>query len=170
MSEIRVITVEEKQAIVIKDKVGMMKLASIMGPAYSKIQEVCQFEGVHIDEVPFTSYVVENWQKTTQMGFFAMIANVLFHKWEIEMGFLINGKAALDHLDDIDVITIPGGQYLEAKHIGPYQKVGDTYKKLYAFACKNNLAMGPKSYEYYENDPTITPQEKLETKVLVPLA
>lgn len=169
MSEIKVITIEDKQAIVIRDTVGMMKLASIMGPAYSKIQEVSQFEGIHIDEVPFTSYVVDNWEKTTQMGFFGMIASVLFHKWEIEMGFLINGKATVDHVDDIDVITIPGGQFLETKHMGPYQKVGDTYKKLYAYASENNLILGPKSYEYYENDPSITPQEKLETRVLVPL-
>lgn len=169
MSEIKTVFIEEKEAVVIKDKVGMFKLASVMGPAYRKIQEVSQFEGLHLDKVPFTSYVVQNWKKTTQMGFFGMLVNVLFHKWEIEMGFIINGEATLDHVDDIDVISIPGGKFLETTHIGAYKNVGETYKKLYAFAEENNLTMGGKSYEFYENDPTCTPEKELSTKVLVPL-
>ena len=54
-------------------------------------------------------------------------------------------------------------------HIGPYQKVGETYKKMVKFAKENNLALENESIEYYLNDPSTVTKDKLETEVLIPI-
>lgn len=168
MSDIKVVNTAERKAIVIRDRVGMLKMAKVMGPSYQKIQEVSQFEGIDIDSIPFTSYVVKDWKKTTSMGVFGSIASLLFEKWEIEMGFLINGEADLNHLDNIDVVHVPGGTCIEIEHVGPYKNVGTTYKKLYKYAQENSYTLGGKSYEFYLNDPRETDEFQLRTKIVVP--
>lgn len=168
MSEVNVITTEERKAIVIKDKVGILRMSKIMGPTFIKIMEVSQFEGIEIEPIPFTSYVVKDWKKTTSMGFMGTLASILFEKWEIEMGFLIHGSASMDHVDDINVVHVPGGTCIEMEHVGPYKSVGNTYKKIYNFAQENSYTLGGKSYEYYIDDPRETDESLLRTKILVP--
>lgn len=50
------------------------------------------------------------------------------------------------------------------------QKVGETYKKLDAYAKKKNLKLENASYEFYLNDPQKVSKDKLETEILVPIA
>ncbi len=162
-----IVTLKERKALIISDSLGMFKLAKAMGAAYPKIKSYLDSNNVIYNSAPFTSYVVDNWEKTVNMSGFSMVLSVFTQKWIIEMGYEIEGE--LENKDDMTVITLPSDEYIETMHIGPYQKVGDTYKKIYAFSEKGGRKLGGKSYEYYLNDPKETSKEKLETRVLVPL-
>jgi len=59
--------------------------------------------------------------------------------------------------------------YLRAIHIGPYQKIGDTYRKMIEYSNENNLKVKNESIEFYLNDPKTTQNSNLETELLIPL-
>lgn len=54
-------------------------------------------------------------------------------------------------------------------HIGPYEKVNDTYKVLFDHAKRNQYVIKGYPLEVYWSDPNKTPKEKLVTEVQVPI-
>lgn len=165
--EVELVTKEAKSALVITESVGTFKLGKVMGPAYMEIQNYLNQNGIQIKEAPFTIYQVENWEETINMSGLKAIISLFIKKWNIEMGFEI--PESMEGVGRIKPITLPRGQYLQTMHLGPYHKVGDSYKKIYQFSKENGYALGNCSYEYYLNDPRETPKDKLETKVIVPI-
>ena len=72
---------------------------------------------------------------------------------------------------ELGVQTIPGGDYAVTTHIGPYDKLGETYAKLYGGWLPQSGRM-PRSapcFEIYLNDPEGTDPEELITDIHVPL-
>ena len=72
---------------------------------------------------------------------------------------------------DIGVQIIPGGDYAMTTHFGPYDKLGETYARLFGqwlprSGCE--LRSGP-CFEVYLNDPHSTDPEDLLTDIYVPL-
>ena len=57
--------------------------------------------------------------------------------------------------------------YLRAMHYGPYQKVSETYRKMWNYANENKLKLENESFEFYLNDPTTVKKENIETEVLI---
>lgn len=167
-TNIDLITRDEQKALVISDTVGMMKLAKVMGPAYRKIQAHLKEKGIEPVSAPLTSYVVDNWEETVNMKGLKAFFSVFTKKWQIQMGFEVPDDT--EGTDTIEVIHLPAGEYLQTTHFGPYQKVGETYKKIYYHAKEQNLIPGVRSFEYYVNDPTKVTKDKLETRILVPVS
>jgi effector-binding domain-containing protein len=60
--------------------------------------------------------------------------------------------------------------YIKTVHHGPYHKVGQTYKKMYAWAKERDEVLGDESIECYLNDPRETKKSMLETMVLIPVS
>jgi len=60
-------------------------------------------------------------------------------------------------------------QYVKTFHYGPYQKVGATYKKMYAWAKAKDLSFENESIEFYLNDPRGTKKESSKTMALIPV-
>jgi len=56
-----------------------------------------------------------------------------------------------------------------AIHIGPYEKVGETYGKLMTWITDNKYLPSGPPREYYLNDPTQVPAESLKTKIVMPV-
>ena len=164
---VELITREQQKALIIKDSVGTLKLAKVMGPAYAKIMDYLKGKNVELC-TPFTSYHVGNWEETVNMSGLKMFFSLFTKKWDIEMGFEV--PANIDGSGEIQAITLPAGKYLQTMHIGPYNKVGESYKKIYKYAKEQKHTLGNCSYEFYLNDPRETPQNKLETQILVPVS
>lgn len=73
---------------------------------------------------------------------------------------------------DVGVQEIGGGDYAIARHVGPYDKLGDTYSQLcgsWLPASGRELRAAP-PLEFYRNSPMNTPPEQLITDVCMPLA
>lgn len=146
-----------------------MKLGKIMGPAYHEILNLITKQGLSCTEkdVPFTQYNHLDWDRVNQTGFFAMVYLLFFHKWNIDMGIPCPESAQGE--GRIKKLYVEEGKYVRMIHTGPYQKVGDTYKKIIEYAKKENLQLKNHSLEFYLNDPRNTPESELKTEVLVPV-
>ncbi len=73
---------------------------------------------------------------------------------------------------EIGVQTIAGGEYAVTTHLGPYERLGDTYAKLlgeWVPAHGRELRSAP-ALELYLNDPEGTEPEELITDIYAPLA
>jgi len=166
-TDIELIEKKEQRTLIIRDSVGMLKLPKVMGPAYKKIFEYLKEKDFEPTEAPFTGYQVDNWDEAINMSGLKMLMSVFTKKWDIEMGFEVP-----DHIEEhgnMEIKSLPAGEYLQALHVGPYQKVGQVYKRMYKYAKEHNLKLGDKSLEFYLNDPGKTTKDKLETRVLVPV-
>lgn len=168
MQTIEVIKRDERNSLTIKTSVNTFQLGKVMGPVYLRIMDYMKKNGEEPQKAPYTKYEVDEWETTVNMKGLKAFIHLFTKKWNIEMGFEkstpINGNG------EIKTQIIPAGKYLKTLHTGPYQKVGITYKKLYAFAKDKHLNLGNASYEYYLNDPREVPKDKLETEILVPIA
>jgi AraC family transcriptional regulator len=162
---VKLITRDEQKALVIRDQVSTLKLPKVMGPAYMKIAEYMKKKGAEPTEAPFTSYKVDNWDEAINIKGLKAIISLFTKKWDIEMGFPLTEDVPAT--DSIEISTLLGGEYIQILHVGPYQKVGDTYKKIYQYVQEHNLVLDNQSYEFYRNDPRDTPKDKLETLVLI---
>lgn len=74
-------------------------------------------------------------------------------------------------LNDIVVQTIPGGEFAVVTHIGPYNKLGQTYSKLFGrwLPQSGRELRSQPSLEFYLNDPQSTEPKELLTDIYVPL-
>jgi AraC family transcriptional regulator len=55
-------------------------------------------------------------------------------------------------------------------HVGPYEKVGDAYGKIFEFIGKNGFkAVGPTMEKYLDMDPAAVKPEELRTEINIPV-
>lgn len=77
------------------------------------------------------------------------------------MGQVEFDKLAFQYGDPITVAYI--------YHIGPYEKINDTYKVIFDHAKRNQYEIRGFPHEVYWNDPAKTPKERLVTEVQIPI-
>ena len=164
-NEIQIIKRDEQKALVVRDKVSMLQTSKAIGRAYGMIIEFMKRKGYEPEGAPFTSYKVDNWEKTVTISGLKMFISVFTQKWDITSGFHVPDD--MDGEGLIEAVTQPSGEYFHTVHIGPYYKIGEVYKRIYALANEQNRTLDNITYEYYENDPADTPKDKLETRVIV---
>jgi effector-binding domain-containing protein len=71
----------------------------------------------------------------------------------------------------LEVYEIPNGQYLMFKHIGPYERAGETFGVFMEWAYGHGVEFGEGPvFADYINDPESTPLEELATVIYVPVA
>ncbi|MBF0433011.1 MAG: GyrI-like domain-containing protein [Fibrobacteria bacterium] len=167
--EITVIKREETRALAISEKVGTMKLGKVMGPAYMLIMDLMKKAGVECgkDNIPFTVYKNIDWEQQNKTGLFAMINMMFFHKWDMDIG--IPCPETVKAEGRAREIKLQAGEFVQTMHRGPYMKVGETYKKIQAYAMGKGIKLKNYSIEFYQNDPRETPATELKTEVLVPV-
>jgi AraC family transcriptional regulator len=66
------------------------------------------------------------------------------------------------------------GEYAFAKvavclHVGPYDKVGETYAKMTAFIDQNGWKVAGPAMEKYLNNPQMVTPDKLQTELILPV-
>ena len=72
---------------------------------------------------------------------------------------------------EIGVQTIGGGEYAVVTHIGPYEKLGNTYAKLFGqwLPRSGRELRAEPGLEFYLNDPESTEPKELLTDIYAPL-
>jgi len=155
--------------IEIERLVPMMKMPKILGADYKAIFKYLNINGVEPTEetMPYTRYLDVDWESQMKKGALTNFIEVFTKKWHFHDG--IQSTKKLPDKDEFVSRRFTKRKYLRAMHYGPYQKVSETYKKMWEFAEENKLKLENESIEFYLNDPTIMKKEDIETEVLIPI-
>jgi AraC family transcriptional regulator len=71
----------------------------------------------------------------------------------------------------LEEVHVDGGKYAMTTHIGPYEQLPDTWRRLMGewLPASGHRTRAGVSYEIYGNDPTTTPPPLLETEIYIPI-
>jgi len=93
--------------------------------------------------------------------------NLDMNDMAVEIGFPI--KHPIPEDGEVKVRTIPGGPAGVCLYTGPYQELATAYQQLNSYIEAQGREPTGISYEFYMNDPAVTPPNELETQIIFPL-
>jgi len=134
----------------IRTRTAVQDLREVLGKSYGSIMGYLMELGEQPVDAPFTAYY-----------------NMDMQDLDVEIGFPV-GKA-LPTRGEIQASTMPEGQYASCVHTGPYSAIEPAYNALNAWIAQKGLEPTGVAYEFYLNDPTETPPEALQTRIVFPL-
>lgn len=82
---------------------------------------------------------------------------------DLEVALPVSGD--IKETDEIRYYELPKVKMVKTIHKGPYEKVGETYDKLFEWMAQNNREVKGPYREYYLNDPGEVPPEEILTEV-----
>jgi effector-binding domain-containing protein len=112
------------------------------------------------------AYLAEHLLKPAGEPFVAYY-NMDMQDLDIEAGIPVARK--LTGRGDIQCREFPGGKVAACLHVGPYSELGSVYETLNEWIQANNYQGTGVVYEFYFNDPAVTPPEDLKTEVAMAL-
>lgn len=166
--EIEIVEKEIGNVVEIEETIPMWKMPSVMSKDYFAIYKYLKSKGNEEIGKPYARYLDIDWSVETSKGFFSILLDCVLKKWHFYAG--IPSSIKLEDSDNMKAGVIESKKYIQTMHCGSYCKVGDTYKKLYAWSKEQNLSLQGESIEIYLNDPKETDKKGLKTQVLIPIA
>ncbi len=85
----------------------------------------------------------------------------------IKVGFVY--KSAVEGKGEIKKDRMNGGRFAQSTYVGPYENMSGTMAAFHEFIQANGFRGSGTVYEFYLNDPSNTPPDKLETLILMPV-
>jgi effector-binding domain-containing protein len=168
MEDIEIIEKEIGDVIEIEERVPVWKMPFVMSKDFNLILEYLKSKDVDCKEAPYARYINIDWELEMKKGAFANFVGLLTKKWHFRVGMPTSMK--IEGANDLKDRQIQNKKYVKTIQYGPYQDVGATYKKMYAWAKSQNLDFENESLELYLNNPKVTDKERLKTMVLIPVA
>lgn len=116
---------------------------------------------------PYVRYLGFDWHELSQEGRFAAFIKSFTRQWTLEVGIPMGSAAHPE--GEIFSSEVPGGEFVQALHVGPYKNVGDTYSTLLEWVKDRKLEVKAESLEIYLDDPASVKAHEMRTLVLVRL-
>jgi effector-binding domain-containing protein len=148
--ECKLLEKSARPALVIRTRAPVFRLAKVFGEAYAALEKYLAELKEQPAEAPFTGYF--------NMNMFSL---------DMAIGFPVH--RALPGNGKIVPFELPGGKAASCLYVGPYNKVSSAYKELDQWIRANGYKATGICYEFYLNDPTVTPQAELQTRIEFPL-
>lgn len=139
---------QEMKAVSIRTRSAAKDLPKVLGPLFMKIFSYIKELGEYPSGAPF-------------VGYFNMDMDDL----DIEVGFPVSKD--LPVREDMNMSLIPSGRCAMTMHTGPYTDIHYAYEELMEWMKKEGHEGSGAAYEFYLNDPATTPQEELQTKIMI---
>lgn len=98
---------------------------------------------------------------------FVAYYNLEMNDSAVEIGFPVSQPVHGD--GEVQARTIPGGPAGMCLYVGPYQELATAYQQLNAYIESQGREPTGVSYEFYLNNPAVTPPDELETQIFFPL-
>lgn len=135
----------------VRTRSAVEKLPELLGSIYKSIAEYLAELGQDPPQAPFAAYY-----------------NMDMQDLDVEAGFLVPGEFPAQ--GDIKPGEVPAGKYAVCMYVGPYNKIEPAYNALMDWVKEKGFTPTGVAYEYYLNDPAETPEDKLKTRIMFPLA
>ncbi|HSA35948.1 MAG TPA: GyrI-like domain-containing protein [Methanomassiliicoccales archaeon] len=149
MTSIEMVNTKETTAIAIRKKVKVSEIPAVMGSMFGELYPHLG-KDVRCAGPPFA----------------------LYHSWEgemmdMEVGFPIVGKGV--EAGNVRTIKLPAVRAAMAMHIGPYDKLMDTYNEMMGWMKVNGHQPASFMWEEYLNSPQEVPPSQLMTRLYWPV-
>jgi effector-binding domain-containing protein len=138
--DIKSTQLQEQPTAVLRETVPMVALRSFFGRAYGAVTGAAQQQHIQLAGPPFAMY-------------HGMPTDVV----DVEAGFPVAAPLPSSGDGGVTAGSLPGGQALEAMHIGPYETLPETYGAIMAKMRADGLIPGDTMWEYYLSDPAAEP-------------
>ncbi len=148
-SECKIIKKNAQPTMIVRTRSSVKDLPQVLGRIFGKIFQYIQNSGAHPNGAPYVAYY-----------------NMDMESLDIEIGIPVVNR--LQEKDEIIASEIPNGKYAEYIHVGPYNKLKESYIILIEWMKENNYNPMGVAYEIYLDDPGDMPSEKLRTQILFP--
>lgn len=136
--------------LAVRTRCAVAELPQVLGQTYGKIEAYLAQAGAQPVYAPFVVYY-----------------NMDMDALDIDIGFPVAG--GLPGVDEIQAHELPAGKVLSAFYTGPYEGMPEAYAAVDAFAQEHAVKRRGMVYEFYHNDPTVTPPDQLITEIVFPL-
>ena len=146
VAEVTIVQVIEVPTMSIRATVPNDKIGESMGEIYGELMGYVQKHGVNIIGPPFAYYHSFDMEKT-----------------DMECGFPVQKIGPEE--GRVKGFRLPAGKAAKAVHVGPYDRLVDTYTEVMRYLEEKKIAPSSVMWEYYMNDPTTTPPQELRTEV-----
>lgn len=115
----------------------------------------------------------ETWQAAERLGCRALMPFSRYFAIEgpgldMESGFIVDGPI-VQGLGRVEVVRLPGGEMAVATHVGPYDRLHETYHAMEGWLAEQGRIAGGPMWEVYLDDPQSVAPEALRTEVVIPL-
>jgi len=142
---------EARPVLSISSTTSVKDLPQTLGYAYMSVTKYIGRFGQQPKSEPFVAYY-----------------NMNMEALHIEAGYEVLG--GLPGHDDIRPSTIPAGRYATVTYTGPYSEMAVAYEALNKWMAENGHKPTGTVYEFYMNEPIVTPEDQLVTMIMFPLA
>ena len=134
----------------VRTRCAVAELQQVLGQTYSQIEAHLAQAGAQPVYAPFVVY-----------------NNMDMDALDIDVGFPVAPGVA--GAGEIQANELPAGRVLAAFYTGPYDDMPEAYAAVDAFAQEHDVKRRGMVYEFYHNDPTVTPPDQLMTEIVFPL-
>lgn len=152
MPEFEVIEVPEQPALAIRETIAYPDIPARMGEFLGEIASLMGRKGIAFVGPPYT----------------------LYHSWgagatDMEVGMPV--PPGIEGEGRVRATIRPGGRVVTGLHVGPYDKISETYAAMEAWMKEHGHAPASSMWEIYLTDPQVEKDPaKYETRLYWPLA
>ncbi len=150
LSRIEIVKKAKQPIISIKTTTELEKLPKLIKETYEKIEKYLAEIGEYPEDIPFVRYF-----------------NMEMENLKVEIGFPVSKE--LSGKEDIKFSHIEEMIAIYALYQGPYQEMGETYDEIINWIEENGMKTNGIFLESYYNSPDDVPEDKLLTRILMPL-
>lgn len=152
MTEFRIRDVTEQPTAVVKGHVPMAELRGFFDRAYRQVFTAVGQQGVQPAGPPFGYYPAKPGEMV-----------------EVEAGCPV--ATGIEAAGEVVPSRLPGGRVVHGVHVGPYEKLAETYGELMAWVAQEGLTLAEGMWESYLSDPMHEPDPATwRTEIFWPLA
>ncbi|MEM8668700.1 MAG: GyrI-like domain-containing protein [Planctomycetota bacterium] len=156
LSELEVVGVESYDEMEVIGKRGsaqMLEVGSAMGEAFGKVGDAIERGQMPGDGEMISVYHANDMKKG---------------RLDFTSGYVV--PASTDTPAGMDQVRLSAGKFLQIRHTGCYQNLGNAWSGAYQYARYKKLKVAKRpAFEIYRNHPDPTPPAELITDVCIPL-
>lgn len=137
-------------ALTIRTRTPARELPNRLGQGYEAVMRYLGEAGGHPAGAPFVAYY-----------------NMDMEDLDVEFGFPVDRE--LPGSGEVQSSQVPGGRQAVCLYTGPYQELALPYEAINEFLRERGEQPTGTAYEFYLNDPEVTPPQELQTLIVFPL-